>query len=115
MDLEAFASGSNALSQAESLLAEAYDEFGRPDLAACIRGTVGKLHQRLRGMIGLKPQLAMIKGLEGVMLVMEAGDLVGGAGVAGGQGGVGTLEEWYDVVRERYADDEGLSGLGGGV
>jgi hypothetical protein len=93
LDLQAFTSGSNTLSAAEFAFAKAYTDLGRPDLADCVSNPTGRLHQRLRAMIGFVPSFGMVKGLEGVLRDMghrHWSDIGSSEAVGVSQ----TLEEW---------------------
>lgn len=92
VDSQSFEDGSNELSPAERILADAFRELDRPDLAECVRS--GKLHQRLTKMIGGLPSFGMTRGLT---------DLVGG------ELHVPDLSGWCEKQWERYGSDPDLS------
>lgn len=92
VDSQPFEDGSNDLSPAERILADAFRELDRPDLAECVRS--GKLHQRLTKMIGGLPSLGMIRGLT---------DLVGG------KVDVVDLSGWCEKQWERYGTNPELT------
>lgn len=84
LDPVLFVAGNNDLTHAERLFAKAYTDLGRPDLAGCVTGPTGRLHQRLRAMIGFAPIWGMIVGLEGILPVMWARAEQPGADQRGG-------------------------------
>lgn len=96
VEIRAFEAGSNDLSPAENKLATSFEQLDRKDLAHCVR--TGKVHQRLRAMIGGIPSIGMIRGLT---------DAVG----LGQTSEVSDLATWCETVWVNHRLDEVLSRL----
>ncbi|KAF9072361.1 hypothetical protein BDP27DRAFT_428575 [Rhodocollybia butyracea] len=78
VDVEAFFDGVNDLSPGEEKLAKAYEELGRPDLAACVR--TGKVYQRLPMIVGQAPDVIQLHAFQHAL--------------TGQKGEEGSIEEW---------------------
>ncbi|KAJ3888100.1 hypothetical protein GG344DRAFT_54366 [Lentinula edodes] len=62
VDVNPFFDGINDLSSNEEHLVNAYNKYGFPDLAKCVRD--GKVYQRLPMVIGQQPDLVQLRALE---------------------------------------------------
>lgn len=56
----------------------------------------GRIYQRLKDVVGQKPELHSLNGLRNAFLGDKAGPPAA------------TIEEWCELAKERYKDDEGL-------
>jgi hypothetical protein len=95
VDVQSFFEGSNELCEAERMFAQAFENSGRPDLSACVRN--GKFYQRLWMITGQAPDFDMLKAFvhDGTGEVIESK----------------TMEDWVEVAKGRYADNEAVKRL----
>lgn len=89
------------------MLATAFEDMARPDLADCVRQ--GKLHQRLRDTIGSKPAIGMLLGLASAANISGGRDEEGLAGWCTGMLAGEDASYRSDAVLQALLGDDGLS------